>query len=92
MISGASQAECAILVVDGNKNSFERGFDYGQTKDHAILARSLGVAQVCVAVNKLDMVKWSEERYDEIVEKMKPYLESIGFKPSNISFVPISGL
>mmetsp|Transcript_26242 Transcript_26242/g.40052 ORF Transcript_26242/g.40052 Transcript_26242/m.40052 type:complete len:208 (+) Transcript_26242:583-1206(+) len=66
MISGASQAECAILVIDGNTNAFEKGFEGGSTKDHAILARSLGVTQICVAVNKLDMVQWNEARFDEI--------------------------
>ena len=93
MISGASQAEVAILVIDGCKSGFEKGWDGGgSTKDHAILARSLGVTQVCVAVNKLDMVEWNEARYDEICQKVLPFLKSIGFKHQNISFVPISGL
>ena len=67
MIMGASQADVAILVVDGNTSEFERGFEGGGTKEHAILARSLGVLQICVAVNKLDLVDWSKERYDMIV-------------------------
>ena len=66
MIMGASQADCAILVIDGNISEFERGFDGGGTKEHAILARSLGVTQVCVAVNKLDLVDWSAHRFNEI--------------------------
>jgi elongation factor 1 alpha-like protein len=74
MISGASQADCAILVIDGNKSEFERGFIGGATKEHAILARSLGVTQIVAAVNKLEMVDWSQERYDEIVGKVHPFL------------------
>lgn len=92
MISGASQADCAILVIDGNVSEFERGFNGGATKEHAILARSLGVTQILVAVNKLDLVDWSQERYEEIVGKVQPFLLSIGFKSENVNFVPISGL
>ena len=64
MIRGASQAECAILVIDGSGHNFESGFDNGSTKDHAIIARSLGVTQICVTINKLDMIGWNEKRYD----------------------------
>jgi elongation factor 1 alpha-like protein len=92
MIMGASQADCAILVIDGNTSEFERGFEGGGTKEHAILARSLGVTQICVAVNKLDLVGWSPDRYKEIVEKVQPFLKHIGFRPQAIEFVPISGL
>jgi elongation factor 1 alpha-like protein len=92
MIMGASQADCAILVIDGNISEFERGFEGGGTKEHAILARSLGVTQICVAVNKLDLVGWSSERYNEIVGKVLPFLKSIGFRQQSIEFVPISGL
>lgn len=64
MISGASQAECGILVIDSTRGAFENSFDHGQTKEHAIVARSLGVTQLIVAINKLDMVEWKEERFD----------------------------
>jgi len=53
-------------VVDGDKGCFEAGFNGGGTKEHAILARSLGVTQIVVAVNKLDMVGWSVDRYEDI--------------------------
>lgn len=57
MISGASQADCALLVVDANTGEFEAGFDRGgQTREHLLLVRSLGVSQVIVAINKLDQV------------------------------------
>jgi len=66
MISGASQAECGILALDSHTGGFEKGFDNGQTKEHAVVARALGVTQLIVAVNKLDIASWAEERYDEI--------------------------
>jgi len=58
MISGASQADCALLVVDATTGEFEAGFEKGgQTREHLLLTRSLGVAQVIVAINKLDQVR-----------------------------------
>src|SRR5258708_34970272 len=58
MISGASQADCALLVIDSGTGEFEAGFDRGgQTREHLLLVRSLGVSQVIVAVNKLDQVR-----------------------------------
>ena len=58
MISGANQADCALLVVDASTGEFEAGFDRGgQTREHLVLVRSLGVSQVVIAVNKLDQVR-----------------------------------
>lgn len=81
MIAGACQADAAVLVLDSHTGAFETGFfGGGTTKEDILLARSLGVTQVCVAVNKLDLCNWREERYDFIVTSVAPYLKSIGFK------------
>jgi translation elongation factor EF-1alpha len=67
-------------VLDSHTGAFETGFfGGGTTKEDILLARSLGVTQVCVAVNKLDLCNWKEERYDFIVASITPYLKSIGF-------------
>ncbi|KAI9144006.1 P-loop containing nucleoside triphosphate hydrolase protein [Paraphysoderma sedebokerense] len=93
MISGAAQADVAILVVDSSPGEFEAGFESnGQTKEHALLIRSLGVKEVCVAINKLDMMNWSEARYEEIVSKLIAFLVQAGFKKDKLYFVPTSGL
>lgn len=93
MICGANQADCAILVVDATRGEFESGFDQGgQTREHALLVRSLGVSQIGVAVNKLDNEQWSQERFDEIVGKLKVFLKQAGFKESDVTFIPCSGL
>ncbi|XP_031356184.1 HBS1-like protein isoform X2 [Photinus pyralis] len=93
MISGAGQADVALLVVDATRGEFETGFDFGgQTREHALLVRSLGVGQLAVAINKLDTVMWSQERFNEIVQKLKVFLKHAGFKESDVAFVPCSGL
>ncbi|XP_030372270.1 HBS1-like protein [Scaptodrosophila lebanonensis] len=93
MISGATQADVALLVVDATRGEFESGFELGgQTREHAILVRSLGVNQLGVVINKLDTVGWSKERFTEIVSKLKAFLKQAGFKESDVSFTPCSGL
>ena len=93
MISGASQADSALLVVDAAVGEFEAGFDRGgQTREHLLLVRSLGVSQVIVAVNKLDQVEWAKSRYDEIVELLKPFLVQSGFHPNKTKFVPVAAM
>ncbi|KAJ3046519.1 hypothetical protein HK097_000795, partial [Rhizophlyctis rosea] len=92
MVGGASQADAAVLVIDSTAGEFETGFELGgQTREHAVLVRALGVGQVLVAVNKLDVTKWSEERYNEIVGKMRGFLQGAGFRKENVEFVPVSG-
>ncbi|KAJ9151002.1 HBS1-like protein [Coniochaeta hoffmannii] len=91
MIAGASQADFAILVIDASTGAFESGLK-GQTREHSLLIRSMGVSRVIVAVNKLDTVDWSKERFDEITHQVTGFLTATGFQPKNISFVPVSGL
>ncbi|GAA6024909.1 hypothetical protein JCM11491_005520 [Sporobolomyces phaffii] len=94
MISGAAQADVAILVVDGSSGAFEKGFEGGgQTREHAVLVRSLGVQQLVVAVNKLDAVDWSEKRFEAIKLQLWPFLTTqTGFTPQNIHFVPVGAM
>ena len=94
MIGGAYQADVAILVVNSTTGEFEAGFEAGgQTREHALLVRSLGVSQLCVAINKLDTVEWDQTRFLTIRDKMKIFLtKQAGYKESDISFIPCSGL
>jgi elongation factor 1 alpha-like protein len=91
MIAGASQADFAVLVIDASIGSFESGLR-GQTKEHALLVRSMGVQRIVTAINKLDTVSWSQDRFDEISQQVSAFLTSAGFLPRNITFVPCSGL
>ncbi|KAF5369755.1 hypothetical protein D9758_001339 [Tetrapyrgos nigripes] len=93
MISGASQADCALLVVDATTGEFEAGFNRGgQTREHILLVRSLGVSQVIVAVNKLDQTNWDKSRYDEICDFLRPFLTQSGYHSSKTKFVPVSAM
>lgn len=93
MISGAGQADVALLVVDATRGEFETGFDLGgQTREHAILVRSLGVSQLAVVVNKMDTVNWSETRFSEISQKLGIFLKQAGFRESDVMYVPCSGI
>ncbi|KAF7800114.1 hypothetical protein EIP86_011359 [Pleurotus ostreatoroseus] len=93
MISGAAQADCALLVVDAATGEFEAGFERGgQTREHLLLVRSLGVSQVVIAVNKLDQVQWDQDRYEEICSTLRPFLLQSGFHPSKTKFVPVGAM
>ena len=94
MIAGTSAADAAILVIDSGLNAFDAGFyKEGRTKEHALLAKTLGVCQLIVAINKLELFNWKKERYEQLVEIMKKYLvEELGFDEKQIKFIPISGL
>jgi len=94
MITGTSQADCALLVVSAGTGEFEAGISKdGQTREHALLAYTLGVRQVVILINKMDdkSVNWSEQRYNEIKDEMSGYLKKIGYNPAKIPFVPYSG-
>ena len=94
MITGTSQADCAVLVVAAGVGEFEAGISKnGQTREHALLAYTLGVKQMIVAVNKMDSTEppYSEERFEEIKSEVSSYVKKIGWNPDAIPFVPISG-
>jgi elongation factor 1-alpha len=94
MITGTSQADAALLVVASGQGEFEAGIaKNGQTREHALLAFTLGVKQMVVGVNKMDdkSVNWSEERYEEIKKEVSGFLKKTGYDPDKIPFVPISG-
>ncbi len=84
MITGASQADVGVLVVAANDGVM------AQTKEHVFLARTLGVNQLIIAVNKMDMVKYDEKRFQEVKKQVEELLKSIGYKPDEIPFIPIA--
>ncbi len=93
MITGASEADAAILVVSARPGEFEAGISPGgQTREHASLLKILGVNQIVVAINKMDdpQVNWSQERYEEIKNEVSRFLKQLGFKVDKIRFVPVS--
>ncbi|OMJ22084.1 Elongation factor 1-alpha [Smittium culicis] len=92
MITGTSQADCAILIIAGGIGEFEAGISKdGQTREHALLAFTLGVRQLIVAVNKMDSNKYSEDRFNEIIKEVANFIKKVGFNPKTVPFVPISG-
>ncbi|KAJ1311279.1 hypothetical protein OPQ81_009777 [Rhizoctonia solani] len=93
MISGASQADCALLVVDATTGAFEKGFEGGgQTREHIGVVRSLGVRNIVVAVNKMDTVDYKKSRFDEIQATLISFLVQAGFNTSRVAFVPCAGV
>ena len=94
MITGASQADAAILVISSKKGEYEAGMGPGgQTREHAFLAKTLGVNQIVVAVNKMDdqTVNYDEKRFNEVKDGVLKFLKMIGYDISKIIAVPISG-
>jgi elongation factor 1-alpha len=94
MITGTSQADAAILVIASGQGEFEAGISKeGQTREHALLAFTLGVKQMIVACNKMDdkSVNYSKDRYDEIMKEVGAYLKKVGYNVAKVQFVPISG-
>lgn len=91
MLSGAAQADVAILVISARKGEFETGFEKGgQTQEHAMLIKTTGAKEIVVAINKMDdiTVEWDQARYDEIVKKLQPFLKKkMGL---DATFMPIS--
>ncbi|WP_067075119.1 translation elongation factor EF-1 subunit alpha [Methanoculleus horonobensis] len=84
MITGASQADAALLVVAAPDGVME------QTKEHVFLSRTLGINQLIIGVNKMDVVKYDEKRFNEVKEQLSQLLKMVGYKPDSISFIPMS--
>ncbi|MCW3999081.1 MAG: translation elongation factor EF-1 subunit alpha [Candidatus Bathyarchaeota archaeon] len=94
MITGASQADAAVLFSSAKKGEFEAGIGAGgQTREHAFLAFTQGIRQLIVAINKMDdnTVNWSQERYTEMKNEITRMLKTIGYKIEAINFIPVSG-
>ncbi|XP_072890616.1 elongation factor 1-alpha 1-like [Hemitrygon akajei] len=94
MITGTSQADCAVLIVAAGVGEFEAGISKnGQTREHALLAYTLGVKQLIIGINKMDSTEppFSEARYNEIMKEVSTYIKKIGYNPATVAFVPISG-
>ncbi len=86
MITGASQADAAILTVDAKDGVMD------QTKEHVFLSRTLGINQVIIAINKMDSVDYSEDRFNEVKEDVSTLVKIVGYKPDDINFIPTSAL
>lgn len=84
MITGASQADAAVLVVAADDGVMP------QTKEHIFLSKTLGINQLIVAVNKMDVVDYSEDKYNEIKDSVSKLIKSIGYKPDKVPFIPLS--
>ena len=92
MITGTSQADVAILMIASPSGEFESGWSKeGQTREHALLAFTMGVKQMIVCCNKMDSASYSEERYKEIKAEVSTYLKQVGYKIETVPFIPISG-
>uniref|UniRef100_A0A3Q4MYR3 Elongation factor 1-alpha-like n=1 Tax=Neolamprologus brichardi TaxID=32507 RepID=A0A3Q4MYR3_NEOBR len=88
------QADCAVLIVAAGVGEFEAGISKnGQTREHALLAFTLGVKQLIVGVNKMDSTEppYSQARFEEITKEVSAYIKKIGYNPAAVAFVPISG-
>lgn len=84
MITGASQADAAVLVVAANDGIMP------QTKEHIFLSRTLGINQLIIAINKMDVVNYSEDKFNELKEELGALISTVGFKPSDVPFIPVS--
>lgn len=93
MISGTSFADFAVLAVDSSPNALEKGlFGGGQTREHASLAKSLGVEKVIIAVNKMDVCRYSRYEFERVKGLLSPVLKGLGFKEKSLTWIPVSGL
>lgn len=86
MITGTSQADAAVLVVDAKDGIM------AQTKEHVFLSRTLGVTQLIIAVNKMDRVNYDQKRYEELKKDILALLKTVGYKEENVTFLPVSAI
>ncbi|MBL7117485.1 MAG: translation elongation factor EF-1 subunit alpha [Candidatus Syntrophoarchaeum sp.] len=86
MITGTSQADAAVLVVDAKDGIM------AQTKEHVFLARTLGVSQLIIAINKMDRVNYDQKRYEELKKALLDLLKVVGYKEANITLIPVSAI
>jgi len=86
MITGAAQADAGVLVVAANDGVM------AQTKEHVFLSRTLGVNQLIVAINKMDMKNYDEKVFNQVKADVTTLLKSVGYKPENIPFIPLASL
>jgi elongation factor 1-alpha len=94
MITGASEADCAVLVVSAKKGETEVALAAGgQAREHTFLLKTLGVDQLIVAINKMDdpTVNWSQDRYEEVKNEVAKLLRAVGYNPDKVPIIPISG-
>lgn len=91
MIGGAAQADLALLVINAKTGEFESGLS-GQCKEHIVLARSLGISRLVIAVNQMDSVGWARERFESIAAGLAPILANVGYKTPPPPLVPVSAL
>merc|ERR1712038_316891 len=94
MITGTSQADCGVLIIAAGTGEFEAGISKnGQTREHALLAYTLGVKQLIAGVNKMDSTEpaYSGARFDEIIKEVQSFIKKVGYNPAAVPFVPISG-
>ena len=88
MITGAAQADAGVLVVSGSPGDGVQA----QTKEHVFLCRTLGVNQLIVAINKMDMSKYDEKRFNQVKEEVSTLLKTVGYNPANIPFIALASL
>src|SRR6185312_1977015 len=92
MITGASEADCAVLVLSAKEGETDTATaPGGQAREHAFLLRTLGVGQLVVAINKMDDSNYSEAAFKTAKEKAEKLLKSVGYKLESVAIIPVSG-
>ena len=92
MITGASEADCAVLVLSAKEGETDTAVaPGGQAREHAFLLKTLGVSQIILAINKMDDSKFSEDAYKAAKDKGEKLVKSVGYKVENVPAIPVSG-